>query len=210
MTTVRRATRADIPQLAATLASAFDGYPWTDWAVPADNHQGRLETIFTHDLTDMGLAHGETWTTDDAASVAVWIPPKEQQTAEIDWEAHGERVMPLFGDRLARIEAGDALIMPLRPRRPCWYLATLGTRPERQGEGLARAVLAPVLARCDAEGLPALTETTTPENVRFYERLGFTVLHQVTLPEDGPPLWILWREPQTEGGAGTADHRPST
>jgi GNAT superfamily N-acetyltransferase len=197
MPTIRRAGRDDISLLAATLASAFDGYPWTDWAVPEDDHQSRLEAIFTHDMADMGLAHDEVWMTDDAASVAVWIPPKEQQTAEIDWEAHGQRVVPLFGDRLARIEAGDALIMPLRPKRSCWYLATLGTRPDRQGEGLGRAVLAPVLARCDAEGFPALTETTTLENVRFYERLGFVVLHEVTLPEDGPPLWILWREPQS-------------
>jgi ribosomal protein S18 acetylase RimI-like enzyme len=196
MPTVRRATRNDIPALAATLTAAFADYPWTRWAIPPDDYARRLETLFTLDLTNVGLALDETWMTDDAASVAVWLPPKEQQKVEIDWARHGEATAPLIGERLDRLEAGDELIIPLRPQVPHWYLATLGTRPERQGEGLGRAALGPVLERCDAEGMPALTETVTPENVAFYRRSGFAVLHELEMPMDGPPMWILWREPR--------------
>lgn len=85
-------------------------------------------------------------------------------------------------------------MVPLLPKDPSWYLAILGTRPGHQGQGLGTRVLAPVLARCDAEDLPAMTDTVTPENVAFYRRLGFEVLHEMDLPMDGPPLWILWRE----------------
>lgn len=196
MPIVRRATRDDIPRLAATLASAFADYPWTRWAIPPDDYHNRLERLFTLDLANVGIPLDEVWMTDDAASVAVWLPPKEQQTVEIDWARQGEATAPLIGERLDRVDAGDDLIIPLRPRVPHWYLATLGTRPERQGEGLGRAVLGPVLARCDAEGIPALTETATEENVAFYGRSGFEVLHELRMPMGGPPLWILWRPGQ--------------
>src|SRR5688572_9105303 len=100
MTTVRRATRDDIPQCATTLARAFTGYPWTTWAIPAEDHQRRVETLFTLNLTNIGLAHDEVWMTDDAASVALWIPPKEQQTVEVDWERHETATAPIFGAHL--------------------------------------------------------------------------------------------------------------
>ena len=38
---VRRAVRADAPLLADTLQAAFNGYPWTDWAFPADERADR-------------------------------------------------------------------------------------------------------------------------------------------------------------------------
>ena len=36
---------------------------------------------------------------------------------------------------------------PLRPAGPHWYLATVGTRPDRRGEGLALLVIRAGLAR---------------------------------------------------------------
>lgn len=81
----------------------------------------------------------------------------------------------------------------------CWYLATLGIRPEHQGRGLVTAVMAPVHARCDAEVTSALTETP-PENVAFSTRMGFEVLRNLTLPVEGPSLWITWREPKLAPG----------
>ncbi len=195
MTTIRRATPADIPALARTLALAFADYVWTRWTVPAEDHLRRLEALFTLDLETLGVPHNETWMTNDASAVAVWIPPKALQTHTPNWERHAERSAPLLGDRLALADAADALIGPQRPQAPAWYLATTGVRPERQRQGLGSAVLRPVLDRCDMEGMACLTETSSPENVAFYGRLGFTIHAEVAMPDDGPVVWIMWREP---------------
>ncbi len=195
MTTIRRTTPNDIPALARTLALAFANYPWTRWIVPADDHPRRLEALFTLDLETIGVPHNETWMTDDASAVAVWIPPKAIQTHTPDWARHTERSAPLLGDRLAIADAADTLIAPRRPQEPAWYLATMGVQPDRQRQGLGSAVLRPVLDRCDAEGIAALTDTSSPENVNFYGRLGFSIHAEVAMPDDGPTVWIMWREP---------------
>ena len=58
------------------------------------------------------------------------------------------------------------------------------------------AALAPVLTRCDNEGVPAYLESTRERNVRFYEHHGFAVSRTIELPLNGPMLWAMWRDPQ--------------
>jgi ribosomal protein S18 acetylase RimI-like enzyme len=187
-TAIRRATRDDIPALACTLAAAFAEYAWTRWTVPADDHLTRLEELFTLDLV---------WTTDDCSAVAVWIPQTSLQTSVVNWERHAGKCAPLLGDRLAVADAADEIIARHRPPEPSWYLATTGVHPDHQRKGLGTAVMRPVLDRCDAEGMSCLTETSSPENVAFYGKLGFEVVSEVAMPDDGPTVWVMWREPQS-------------
>jgi len=81
------------------------------------------------------------------------------------------------------------------PKEPHWYLALLGTDPAATGRGLATALLAPVLARCDENGDVAYLETQKEANVAWYARAGFTLSHEIEL--DGTPkVWCLRRDPR--------------
>lgn len=80
------------------------------------------------------------------------------------------------------------------PHEPHWYLALLATDPIVQGRGFGTALLAPILERCDREGLPAYLETQKESNVAWYARSGFRVSEEVRLP-GAPPVWCLRREP---------------
>ena len=57
-------------------------------------------------------------------------------------------------------------------------------------------MLAPVLAMCDAEDLPAYLENSNPRNEAFYRSLGFDEVGRVQIT-DGPVLQGMWREPGT-------------
>jgi ribosomal protein S18 acetylase RimI-like enzyme len=81
---------------------------------------------------------------------------------------------------------------------PHWYLAVLGTDPSAQGRGLGSATLAPVLERCDADGVGAYLESSKERNIDFYARHGFRVTAELRLPR-GPSVWPMWREPQPNG-----------
>jgi hypothetical protein len=56
------------------------------------------------------------------------------------------------------------------------------------------------LERIDAEGAPAFLESSNPVNTPRYERLGFSVCGEFELPEDGPNVAQMWREPGISAG----------
>jgi len=77
----------------------------------------------------------------------------------------------------------------------------LGTDPQHQGKGIGSALLAPVLAKCDAEGIPAYLESSKERNIPFYRRHGFEVTTELNL-KNGPSLWPMWRDPRPPDGTG--------
>jgi hypothetical protein len=53
----------------------------------------------------------------------------------------------------------------------------------------------PLLSRCDAEGVPAYLEASSPRNRALYERHGFEVTQEFRVGADAPPIWGMWRDP---------------
>jgi ribosomal protein S18 acetylase RimI-like enzyme len=103
----------------------------------------------------------------------------------------------LLGRRLRTISLGLSEVDAIHPQRPHWYLATIGTDPAAQGQGLGAALLRSGLRRSDEQRLPTYLEASTERNVAYYERFGFDVTKEVRLP-DGPTLWAMWRPPGAE------------
>ena len=83
------------------------------------------------------------------------------------------------------------------PKTPHYYLHAIGVRQDSQGLGLGSALLKHVTRRCDADGMPAYLESSSPRNVPLYQRHGFEVTHEEPIGEGGPPLAFMWREPQS-------------
>ena len=53
-----------------------------------------------------------------------------------------------------------------------------------------------MLQRADADGLPAYHEATSPRNRALYERHGYVNQGELVLPDGGPTLWRMWRDPR--------------
>jgi ribosomal protein S18 acetylase RimI-like enzyme len=79
---------------------------------------------------------------------------------------------------------------------PHFYLSALGVEPKRQGEGVGTALMQPVLARADDERVHAYLETATGRNVLLYERQGFSVVEELTLPGTDVNGWLMRRAPR--------------
>jgi GNAT superfamily N-acetyltransferase len=197
--TVRRAVDADLAAISETLALAFEDYPWTNWTVAADDHLDRLRKLYRLYAQADGLPYGEVWVTGECESVAVWMPPGHRGPSDDTLDRLASAIARLFGDRLEAAHDAESVIRALRPEAPHWYLASMATLPGRQGQGLGSAVLEPVLARCDADRLPAYCDTSTERNVRFYARHGFSVVAETDVPEGGPHVWLLGRQPRQNG-----------
>lgn len=201
MSEVRRATAGDIAELAAVLARAFANDPYQLFlAGSAPERNQRIRDGWNGLLRHSSNRLSDTWTTDDHAGVALWYPPGYRGPSFLD----SMRLVPSV-TRLAggwrRLRAISRAVAALEERRrhhvpgPHYYLSVLGVEPERQGEGVGTALLRPALVAADERRLPAYLETATARNVLLYERVGFDVVEELTLPGTDIHGWLMRRPP---------------
>lgn len=191
---VRRALPSESSAVAAMVAAAFAADP--AWTFIFGGDYERLAQHFAAALFDVRVNSSNVWVTDDLAAVAMWDPPEESAESP----GYGEEVWKRYramssAEAYRRLLAYNDAVMTAAPAaKQYWYLGVLATHPERRREGLASAVLAPVLEQADRHGIFCCLETSTEENRRFYERRGFTLASDVLVPE-GPATWWLRRAP---------------
>jgi ribosomal protein S18 acetylase RimI-like enzyme len=194
---IRRAEPADLPALTRTLVRAYMDDPVAIWICGSEGLRARtLAGMYSVRLRQM-LVRGEVWTDVDRCSAAVWLPPNAHKPA---MRPNASLLRCLLDPRLlARaplLAVGLQSMDRLHPAEPAhWYLSLLGTDPDAQGKGLGTDVLAPVLERCDLDGVAAYLESSKPRNLDFYARFGFQVTGELRLPY-GPTMWPMWRAPQ--------------
>ena len=178
----RRCAEDDIAGAAATLAAAFDDYPWTRWTVPAEDYTSRLEELQAIYLAH-AVEHGLVLVDGALRAVIAFVPPGAPQPGA----AAMERIVELHGDRL------DAL-MAATPPAPAdaWDLATLGVHPDHRGEGLGSRITSAGLGLvAELEpGTSVALETSDERNVRLYEGLGFRLTATTPIAQ-GPTVFSM-------------------
>jgi GNAT superfamily N-acetyltransferase len=197
---VRAARRDEAGVLGEVLAEAFAEDPVFAWLIPPDlrGRDNRMRTFFTS-MSRAYLRRGKPcYLSGDASAAALWAAP-------------GAWAMPLSQVILEAVPSGLAfrrrLLRALRTQqqierlhagqsRPHWYLGYLGTRRDRQGQGLGTQMLREVLASLDTDGVPAYLESSNEQNLTLYERNGFRVVGELQALGHGPTIWRMWREPQ--------------
>ena len=195
---VRRATVAEVPDVVATLATAFAHDPVLSFLFEdADRRPGLLATFFAARLAG-GRGMDEVLTvagTGDPVSAAVWVPPRREEDPAPDFGPVVAALSVLLGEEVAmRKFLALGPLLEAHPPAPHWYLAFVGTRPDARGVGMGSALIAAITSRCDDEGIPAYLESSDPVNVPLYESHGFRVVGEVGIP-DGPTVPLMWREP---------------
>lgn len=196
-TPVRLATPDDLAGMAEALALSFHDDPVMRWLFgdrpprpmrytrPFFAHEGRRH-----------LAHHHVYTADGHPGAAYWEPPGHWKTTRLGTLRMAPLMARGIGVRTVKALQGLGRMERAHGHHPDhYYLAVLGTRPDRQGEGIGSALMAPVLNRCDTEGLGAYLESSKESNIPYYRRHGFEVVGEVTFPT-GPAIWPMWREPQ--------------
>jgi ribosomal protein S18 acetylase RimI-like enzyme len=201
---VRPFARADLTATVATLARAFDDDPVMTWIFPDDGmRRRRLPGFFAATLRGTSLRHDGTEVAvrdGQVLGAAIWLPPGTWRPPLWRQLAALPGLVVRLRSRLSVASVTYGALVRLHPERPHWYLSGIGTDPPVQGTGVGGELLRSRLARCDADRLPAYLESSKERNVPFYERHGFRVTGEVTIPGGGPTLWLMWRNPAEEAG----------
>jgi GNAT superfamily N-acetyltransferase len=192
---------------AQMLRRAFQNDPlWVALFPNPSRRAGTLLRFFRVGLRASILA-GAAYAVDTAAhhpaGAAMWSMPGQP----------GLSLKKLLGSpqaigQLASLFAGPFLLATVRGQKitrhftslqekhcpgPHYHLENIGVLPEAQGQGLSSQLIRPILAQAEAAGLPAYTETMTPENVPIYLHFGFQLMEQLRIPDRGLQIWSLLR-----------------
>jgi ribosomal protein S18 acetylase RimI-like enzyme len=194
---IRKATRAEIEPLSASLAAAFRDDPaWSHLLPDAASRERRLRAFFRSELTEVALPHDLIYTNDDLSGAAIWAPPDRWRVSIRATLRETPAMVRVFGGRLGLAMRSRMRIESKHPSRPGhFYLAIVGVEPGSQGRGLGSRLMFPILSEADAGGVAAYLEASTPRSRLLYERHGFTVQEEIRLPRRGPAIWRMWREP---------------
>jgi GNAT superfamily N-acetyltransferase len=160
------------------------------------------ERAFTLFLERLWLEQDECYTTANGVGAAVWELPGRWKVGAGTQLALFPRMIGIYRRHIPRVLRAFYVLESNHPEEPHYYLPFVGVVPEWQGRGIGAALLKPVLDRCDAEGMPAYLEASSPRNRALYERHGFAVTEEFFLGKGSPPLWRMWREPAAAQATG--------
>jgi GNAT superfamily N-acetyltransferase len=193
---IRRAATTDKTAVAATIAAGFFDDPVTQWLLPDVDRRREVILPNFEVYVDAYLPHGETYLTADGNGAAVWLPPNTELFTPDQEQAFGEALADLLGPDVDRVFQLEEIFAEHHPDEPLYYCQFLATVPAFQSRGIGSAFLRDMLRRVDSEGMPAYHEATSPRNRALYERHGYVSQGEFTLPDGGPTLWRMWRDPR--------------
>ena len=179
---VRPATPADLYEVTALVAEAFESDPLMEWLLP-DAATRREDTGRWWGAIVAGyLAAGRGLVTADGHACLLWRSAAEQ-LPEVPGQPSVREVIgqlvPL--ERLPEVMRALAAFGALRPEQPYLYVHVVATRPGHQGERLGTQLLEALDASDPGRELTYL-ESTNPRNHPFYARNGFKAGPGITLP----------------------------
>ena len=185
------------------MANAFGDAPRFRFLVPNDaQRKTKLRwywgAVIRARLRSGGIVHvAREEPSDLPLGVAIWDPPGHSKHSALTLLRSGLWATPmrLGVSAYQRRRSLSSLLAALAPPGPCWRLNAIGVDPSQQRSGLGTALLRWMLARVDSDGLPAFLDTSAPDNLAYYERFGFEVTAEATLP-NGIPLWGMTRQPR--------------
>ena len=188
---VKRAGRDQAALVGEILADAFGADPVGKWISPDPEYPAWCWPL----LVPLMVPPGELYLAGEGLGAAIWVPPG----AKLDMKL-GIAVLWDYWRRfgLGSILRFFRLMIPMEkqhPKDPHYYLFAVGVRSEAKGRGIGSALLEPVLQECDRRKVVAYLENSNPLNLPFYQRHGFEVRGEITMPRNGPTLWLMYRDP---------------
>ena len=187
MLEVRRATARDQRVISRVLASAFAADPVVRWLLPRAGRDVQMFRALTAHLhaapgcADIALDNGEP------VGAALWDPPGHSLSFRQGLVGLS-RLFLAMGSGFRRGVVLERAFTRARPAGQFWYLAQIGA--STPGRGVGSALLERRLATIEG---PAYLESSNLRNVPLYQRFGFDVIGEISLPEGGPTLWTMLR-----------------
>jgi ribosomal protein S18 acetylase RimI-like enzyme len=189
-----------VPRAAASCARAFEDDALFVSLIPDKDKRANLRYSFEFYIRGSLYSGSEAYaTSEQCEGIAIWHASERKEPWDLIFHC-GNPFLPLrcgFRFVWADMRANN-LCKKLRDKlapRPHMYLVALGVDPSHQAQGLASALIKPMLKRLDQSGTACVLETQNAKNVGMYRYFGFETVYQGIFPGSQSPLFMMIRNP---------------
>ena len=190
---------------AEAIAAGHANYPSFRHLFPNDELRAKILPTFFRATVRDAVPFGSVlsaWTGDRVDAVAVWLPPERfpwTRIRKLRATPAFLRIMAAAPRAFAPFARFGTGVEAAHRDAPHWYLVVMSVRPERQRQGLGKALVKPILERADRDGVVCRLETADPNTIPFYTRLGFDVVDTAFSPIPGGPTLTTFRRSPAAG-----------
>ncbi len=203
---VGEAQPSDIGHVSRLLADAFLNSPVGDWLIPDLVIRRRVYVYYFAIFVRHGLRHATVALHQTRTGAAIWYPRGEATPGPDNYQT---QLAAACGPWTGRFQLLDATLAERHPAAFHHHLAFLGVSPTQQNKGVGSELLQHHHTLLDHAGIPAYLQASTARSRDLYLRHGYEAGQPFHLPDDGPPLWPMWRHPTPGNGNSSMLERNS-
>jgi GNAT superfamily N-acetyltransferase len=176
--------KCDIDKAARILSQSFINYPIFNYIIPDDAYRKRKLIYIFKFLIRLGLANGEVISTSERIEgVSIWIHSKNNNSSLLTVLQAGLLSLCFcvnFGVlyRLIKVGARKRDTRTKIISELYCQLDMIGVDPLLQRHGYGRRMIEEKLTELDNRKIPCYLETSRIQNVAYYTKLGFELIHE--------------------------------
>lgn len=189
---IKRVTKENFDSLVSLLVLSFATDPVARWMYPSAQKYLDNFPDFVRTFANKAFDFETVYSLDDYLGVAIWFPPNTQPDSDAVVAFIQQTVSPQQQEEIFAM-FGD--MERYHPNEPYWYLAVLGVDPFHQKKGYGAALLNHQLSLCDRNQEIAYLESSTLQQVSFYEKYGFQCIGTIQAGKS-PTIFPMVRHPQ--------------
>jgi ribosomal protein S18 acetylase RimI-like enzyme len=189
---MNRAIRTDKGDIVELLSRSFIDNQSVNYIVQQDSKAKRVAALMDYSF-EVCYESGDVWLTEDRkASALVLYPQLKRITLKSVWLDVRLIFQAIGLSRIPKALKREARIKNLQPTEEMLYLWFIGVDKNFQHQGIGSGLLTEIIAHAQKFNLPVYLETSTVENIPWYQAYGFTIYNRLEL---GYTLYFLKREP---------------
>ena len=189
---MRRAEKDDKPVVVDILANSFKDNKSVNYIIPqAGSRKKRLLRLMEYSF-DYCMLFGEIYLSDDKKACALVVFPDKKETNFTGIMLDSKLALSCIGIfNLLNVLKRESKIKTLQPKIPMYYLWFIGVQSEDQHMGRGSSLLGELIIRSNSMNRPIYLETSTLNNIPWYQKFGFQIYEELDL---GYKLFFLKRE----------------